>query len=106
VLRIVTTCLLLIFSFSKRPKNKLEWHSPSAFVDIIFIQDIIHIQIDHFLTYQEAKRSESVIGGCKTSRKYGGRATSALFANFPFENGSATLPMAFKCLRLFPIEEN
>jgi hypothetical protein len=27
-------------------------------------------------------------------------------ALYPFENGSAILPMAFKCLSLFPIEEN
>jgi hypothetical protein len=37
-----------IFSFLKRPKNILEWHSPSAFADIIFIQDIIQSQIHHF----------------------------------------------------------
>jgi hypothetical protein len=44
---------------------------------------------------KEVKTSESVIGGCKTSRKYAGRVTSSLFAKYPFENGSATLPMAF-----------
>jgi hypothetical protein len=94
----MTTCLSFIFSFSKRPLNILEWHSPSAFVDIIFIQDIIHSQIDPFHTYKEAKRSELVIGGCKTSRKYAGRATSSLFAKYSFENGSATLPLAFQML--------
>jgi hypothetical protein len=51
-----------------------------------------------FPHFKEAKRSELVIGSCKTSRKYGGRATSSLFVNFPFENGSATLPMAFYML--------
>jgi hypothetical protein len=56
---------------------------------------MIHNRIDPFHTNQEAKRSELVIGGCKTSRKHAGCATSTLFANFPLENGSATLPMAF-----------
>jgi hypothetical protein len=70
-------------------------HSPSAFADTIFTRNIIHSQIDHFNTYKEAKRSESVIGGCKTSRKYAGRATSSFFAKNSFENGSATLSMAF-----------
>jgi hypothetical protein len=32
------------------------------------------------------------------SRKYGGRTTSSFSANFPFENGSATLPLAFYIL--------
>jgi hypothetical protein len=39
-----------------------------------------------------------VIGSCKSLRKHAGCATSSLFANFPFENGSATLAMAFQML--------
>jgi hypothetical protein len=31
-------------------------------------------------------------------QKYAVRATSSLFANFPFENGYATLPLAFSIL--------
>jgi hypothetical protein len=56
---------------------------------------MIHIQIDHFNTFKEAKRSESVIGSCKTSRKHAGCATSSLLAKNSFENGSATLPIDF-----------
>jgi hypothetical protein len=37
-----------------------------------------------------------VIGGCKMMQKHAGRATSSLFANFPFENGAAILPIAFQ----------
>jgi hypothetical protein len=61
----------------------------------VFTREIIHSELDPFHTNQEAKRSELLIGGRKTSQKYGGHATSSFFANFPFENGSATLPLAF-----------
>jgi hypothetical protein len=52
----------------------------------------------HFNTYKEAKRSESVIGSGKTSRKHAGCATSSLFAKYSLENGSATLQIAFSML--------
>jgi hypothetical protein len=39
-----------------------------------------------------------VIGGCKTSRKYAGCATSSFFAKYSFENGSATLRLDFQML--------
>jgi hypothetical protein len=74
-------------------------YSPSAFVDgLLFTRDIIHIYMHHFHTYKEAKRSESGIGGCKSSRKHAGRATSSLFAKYSFENGTTTFPMAFSIL--------
>jgi hypothetical protein len=63
-------------------------------VDVILTRDIIHGQIDPFHTYKEAKQSESVIGGCKMSRKHAGRATSSLIAKYSFENGSATSPLS------------
>jgi hypothetical protein len=67
----------------------------------MFIQDIIHIQIDHFHTNQEANRSESEIGGRKSSRNmlYAPQALSLPI--FHLKMVPRHFEWLFKCLSLF-----
>jgi hypothetical protein len=61
----------------------------------------------HFHTIQEAKRSESVIGSCDTSRKNMLDAQQALYLpNIHLKMVLPCFQWLFKCLPLFPIEEH
>jgi hypothetical protein len=72
----------------------------------MFIQDIIHIQIDNFHTNQEANRSELVIGGCKTSRNMLDAQQALSLPNIHLKMILGHFQWLFQYLPLFPIEEN